>query len=146
MGCHECGDLRNGVETVVVFFQRVAIAVAVEVVDHRILFGLRLIAGRQEDSILALFAENFGIVNAVVVRLGGIRRKRKREYVEEFPHSLYLTFSLASGAVRVTTSTSPTISFKLFRTGASTEMNPGFCFTAIRCPVLRTDCISGIIS
>ena len=64
----EAGDLRDGIFALIVFFKRVAIAMAVKVVDHRVVLAAGGVAGRQEQAVVALAAENRWSVTEVVER------------------------------------------------------------------------------
>ena len=77
---HEASHFGNGVGPVVVFLERVAIAVAVEIIDHRIAPAARFVIRRQQDAVVALLAQSFREVLAVVERLrGGCRGHRRGE-------------------------------------------------------------------
>src|SRR4030095_14417029 len=56
---HERGDLRDRVRAVVILLQRIAVAVAVKVIDYRISFFAALVIRWKKDAVIARFAEDF---------------------------------------------------------------------------------------
>ena len=64
---YEGDDLGHGVEAVIVSFQRVTVAVAVKIVNHRIGSGGLTVSGRQKDSVLTISGKYFRGMRAVKI-------------------------------------------------------------------------------
>src|SRR4051794_24466300 len=71
---NEVGDLWNSIQSLVVGFQRVPVAVSVEVIDHRKGFGRGLVIRREEYAVVAKFREDLRRIGSVFVRLRGSKR------------------------------------------------------------------------